>query len=343
MKKTTLVLLSAGMMLVTQACSSQAPLPNVQTASSAKSPDLAPRATDPLHSMTNCSGGADTCTVGGGGGGYGGDPGTGGGAPMPCRVTKIIGRFQRDCGSGPPIGGGGGVTKNSSCSYLPSGSTPIDSKGDTFNSIAAGNSAVQNLLIGLENSGYSINVAVNSTGTDPSDPTATASTNMNFQNDSATVTFYSSVLNASGNDPVQSLFQELDHIYYSFGPMAPTVNLPKTGTLNIGGTSYNYGLFPVNQQLPSSYFGYQHGLIHDDLFNAFGSDQTGALQEALQQANNPPQNPAAIANQNRNRLALGSPSFAPPNLRGQTCTSSAPQAHVNGSALLVTSAIVSDH
>lgn len=101
---------SFAMLLVTQACSNQAtPLPNVQTISAAQSPYLAWRTSPSRHPMTNCSGGADTCTVNPGGSGAPGGIGGGGSGVIPCRVTKITsGRFHPDCGSGSPGGGGGG-------------------------------------------------------------------------------------------------------------------------------------------------------------------------------------------------------------------------------------------
>lgn len=197
--------------------------------------------------------------------------------------------------------------------------TPIDPNGNTFNKLVAGNVAARSLLIGLENSGISVTVNVNAVGKDPTNPLSTATSSIDFAGRSAVITIYSSALTASGNNQIQTLFQELDHIYYSLGPMFPNVQLPHSASLTLGPSTYSYGLFPVNGALPTSYWGYQHGEIHDDIVRSFGSDLTGALKESLQEANNPPANPEAVALQNRGTILGGSVSFAAPKVSGQFC------------------------
>lgn len=93
-----------------------------------------------------------------------------------------------------------------------------------------------------------------------------------------------------GQDPTQILFHEADHDFYN-----NTLNsnsLDPVMSVVIDGTTYYYTIYSVNADgtvsLGPGLDGYEHALIDDDLKSTFGSDTTGAEQEALQQANNPP-------------------------------------------------------
>lgn len=107
MKRSVLAILSVGLLLLSQACSGQSTLPDLRTASALNSSYKTEQTSDPLRSMLNCSGGADTCTTYGGGGGDGTGGTLGGGNTFPCRVTLILRRApRRACGgSGSPLPG----------------------------------------------------------------------------------------------------------------------------------------------------------------------------------------------------------------------------------------------
>ena len=96
---------------------------------------------------------------------------------------------------------------------------------------------------------------------------------------------------ANGQDPVQILYHELDHILNSLKnpdpngsflrrvPIPGDANFPANGmaTMTIGGSTFTFNL-NINAQM----LAYEHAVVHNDLVGAFASDKTGALQSAVQ-------------------------------------------------------------
>ncbi len=92
-----------------------------------------------------------------------------------------------------------------------------------------------------------------------------------------------------GQDATQIAYHEYDHIFNSIAdpsgsynhrvPLPGDVSFPANGmaTVNIGGSVFSYNLND-----PVQFQAYSHAVIHNDLVNAYGSDKTGALAEAVQ-------------------------------------------------------------
>lgn len=100
----------------------------------------------------------------------------------------------------------------------------------------------------------------------------------------------SAAMRLDGQDPTQILFHEADHDWYNNTLNSNT--LDPVMAVVIDGQTYYYTIYTVSSngtaQPGSGIWGYEHALIDDDLKAAFGTDTTGAEQEALQQSNNPP-------------------------------------------------------
>lgn len=97
-------------------------------------------------------------------------------------------------------------------------------------------------------------------------------------------------IRSDGQDPAQILFHEGDHDWYhnTFN----TATLDPVMVVTIDGQDYRYTVYTVDSNgntVPGpGYDGYEHALIDADEKKAYGNDTTGALQEALTGADNPP-------------------------------------------------------
>lgn len=103
----------------------------------------------------------------------------------------------------------------------------------------------------------------------------------------------------------QIIFHEYDHAYYDHTTRYSDQFNP-TMSATIGGVTYTWLIYKVDASgaiefNSSSYDGYQHMLIHDDLVAAYGSDDTGSLQEALTESQNAPKDPAGTASENKSQ------------------------------------------
>jgi len=135
---------------------------------------------------------------------------------------------------------------------------------------------------------------------------------------------------ANGQDPTQILYHETDHLYYESQPGFLS-NMPSSATFTINGTTYDYNTANIpctTCSIPGELTNspgeqaWEHMLIHNDLVNAFGTDETGALQEGLAGAINAPSTGAlsatAAADKSKTGVSSRSIASAP---RNATCTS----------------------
>jgi hypothetical protein len=96
---------------------------------------------------------------------------------------------------------------------------------------------------------------------------------------------------ANGQDATQIAFHEYDHVLDSLAasdgsrnhrvPQRGDLSFPANGmaSVTVGGQTFNYNL-----SVDAQWRAYEHAVIHNDLVSTFGSDLTGALQSAVQGA-----------------------------------------------------------
>jgi len=330
----------AAALLLVAACSSTQSLPAIGgSPASAQSKKVPPIATASLNFDDYgdpCSGGTGTvcsssvsCPSGAtcytDGSGYGGNGGYNPGCPLLAHGRR------RMCLSG---GGGGGVyprpTPTPVCGQPRSGgTTAIDNKGNTTDGLISGNSALKALVEQIQNAGYQ--VSIQST-TLPSHEAATATVQGAGQ---ATIQVDPNQMNAAesnGQDATQIMYHEFDHIYYQT-QSGFLSGMPATVTFTLGGTAYTYDTANVPTGTPHEYRtsqgegAWEHMLIHNDLVSAFGADNTGALTEGLQGANNPPANPSATAETNRSTTGTSSRAVTAPSKTASCKTTATVQAN----------------
>ncbi len=204
----------------------------------------------------------------------------------------------------------------------------------TLDNIIQNSPPVLNLSTYLSNYGvqpYNVTVAANN----PNPVRETADVRTNYQHpDQGTLNWYTNDVSVSNQDPSQILFHELDHYYYENGPFVPNNSYPNSATAMIGGITYTWTLTPVQNSngtwsTSAGYDGYEHLLVHDDIVNKFKTtDTTGALQEALQEADNPPSNIASLLSQYRGTVITGS-YIVPAVPDNQVCGSSMTHTQMN--------------
>ena len=195
------------------------------------------------------------------------------------------------------------------------GSLALDSKGDSADKLIKGSMALQALMATLHNAG--VQVTIQSANLPPgtaANATLTSSTSGTIQVDSANM----AAAEATGQDPTQILFHELDHLYYESQPGFFS-NMPSSATFSIGGTTYSYntanipsGIGWTNSQ---GEMAWEHMLIHNDLVENFGADDTGAAYEGLAGATNAPPNKNALnstAAADKSKTGSSSRAVAPP-------------------------------
>jgi hypothetical protein len=203
------------------------------------------------------------------------------------------------------------------------GTAAVDLNGNTADSLILSKSVLQALMAQLSNAGVSVTVQATSLPT----PTATTmGTAMQTQvNGKSAIVQYSpsnvAAAEASGQDPAEILYHELDHVYYET-QTGYYNNPPATTTFAINGATYNYSTALV--PLPSTpgamtqstgFDGWEHMLIHNDVVNAFqGADKTAALEEGLSNATNPPANIANVVATDTAKTGISSRAESAPSL-----------------------------
>lgn len=152
--------------------------------------------------------------------------------------------------------GGGSVASNPTPTPKPCYQTGNSSVDNVVNNDKTGND--KKALTALSNLGEMPNVVPTTL------PYPTAA-----KFDHGTLYWDQNAVNASGQDPAQILWHELDHAYnYYHG-----FSMPPGGsvTVTIGGYTVTYNL-----TTSSGVDAYEHLLTHNDLYGAFGTDGTGA-------------------------------------------------------------------
>ena len=143
---------------------------------------------------------------------------------------------------------------------------------------------------------------------------------------------------ANGQDPVQILYHELDHILNGLKdpdpngtflrrvPIPGDANFPANGmaSITIGGSIFNYNLNDRGDgnTRPDQLLAYEHAVVHNDLVAAFPEtgDRTGALQSATQGISRTDTNGKAQATLDAN----GAKAFAQTNKSSTAAASVAP-------------------
>lgn len=256
-----------------------------------------------------------------------GDPG--GGSPS-CPPEKYIAHGPR-----PPHGvhrmtcDGGGTGGNGGASPSPSptpacintgtgGSTayagPRNAGGTltTFNDLVASNQALTNLAVDVANAGSSPTAALNNSAEPAKDSLSGTYNPAGYTPSTNSIGWNTGLVDYGvdylGQSAAEIAFHEYDHAYYD-----ETANnsdqFSPTMSATIGGTTYTWTVYTVGSNGVTSfnntgYDGYQHVMIHSDIVGAFGSDSTGALEEALHESNNPPSDAHATAQANASQPAV---------------------------------------
>ena len=286
------------------------------------------------------------------------DVSSGGGLPCTWQNYGYQGSCQPSTGGGDnggiivtPGGGGSGTcganvncglpcyAGGSGCGPLPTptpqsclqpkagGSDDLDGKGNTADKLIQGSKPLQSLMAAVHNAGVQVTVQ-------PASLQAGQAANTQLINSTTGVISYDpsqmAAAEANGQDPTQILYHETDHLYYESQPGFLS-NMPSSATFTINGTTYNYNtanipctMCNIPGELTNSpgEQAWEHMLIHNDLVNAFGTDETGALKEGLAGAINAPSTGAlsatAAADKTKTGVSSRTIASAP---RNATCTS----------------------
>jgi hypothetical protein len=171
---------------------------------------------------------------------------------------------------------------------------PASAQG-TIAATAINNSAVlKNLTIFLANNHTLPKIAIDSASAPISNMTGKgidATSDYARTPGAGTITIFSRGLAASGHSLDQVLYHEMLHYYfvysqYDINPSgAPILPQSGTATATINGVTYTYDL--SDHSPDGGYQSYEHVLVHNALVDAFGSDNTGALMEALNKTQPP--------------------------------------------------------
>lgn len=133
----------------------------------------------------------------------------------------------------------------------------------------------------------------------------------------------------SPNQTIHETGSGPDHGYYQ-AMILPIQNMPASESFFLDGTNYTYATADISNgqggiTVSPGEQGWEHMLIHNDLISGFGVDNTGALQEGLQNAQNAPSQNNLPQDVQANRSTQGSPSMkvSPPPMKGVSCKSPA--------------------
>lgn len=202
---------------------------------------------------------------------------------------------------------------------MPGGDSRLDASGETADTID------DPLLSSLEASLISRNLIVPIVvHSDSSDTVALSSVHADYAHPQLSrIDWNVPAFEASGDDPNQILFHQLDALWYAFGPLAVSdpaaPRLPSIATVTIAGRSYRYSVRPIRCSgdsshycMSSGYDGLLHMLVHRDLLDRYGYDDTPALREGLRDSGDPPADLDAAAKAGRDLQPRFSFSVAAP-------------------------------
>lgn len=174
----------------------------------------------------------------------------------------------------------------------------------TVNAIISNSAPLQNLSVDVSNVGTSPSIMLNNTV----EPAAGSLANGTYEPASYDPNSHEIGWNTGlvdydvdyqNGDAAEIAFHEYDHAWYDDTAVNSNQFNPIMSA-TLGGATYNWTIYTVAQNgditfNSKGYDGYQHMMIHDDIVAAYGSDKTGALEEALSEADNAPGSPATVA------------------------------------------------